>query len=844
MSAATSRLRRSGIGAGVAALVGLTGVGFTAVAAEATPTFDLTRPANVENRFATAASVATATFPTGATNVVIANGDNAVDALGAAALAGTTAPILYVQSGSIPAETLAALNALKPTTVWAVGGTNAISEAVLNALPASVTTKNRIQGGDRYETAAKIAAQAQAVRGGTAPTSAFLARGDVFADALAIAPVAAKTGTPIYLTQTGSLNSFALAGLKAQGIKNVTILGGEAAVSVAVRDALAAQGITVTRIAGADRAETALNVAQTAAFGFSKAGVALVNGFAPVDALPASVYAAKNNFPIILTEGAVLGNDAETYLKANAATLTSGVAIGGVAVLPVAVVEAAEAAGGAGQLGTIAVAPNTAVTTTLVNDTAGPNDAADDRTYTVTGLTAGTTYRITLVNGASIQTGADGAVTFLTGADANAASGFSVATGADIADITSVNNAAATFAEGDTEKRTTTAQPVAGNLTFTIDATAPGTVVPVVYVNGGPGGTATTGGTSIRLETSGTAAGTFAAATELYGLGGATTVTAPLAAAGSVTGGTVVSVDRAANSFTTATSGATVRYTYDSTDKFTLGGVSVGLGTFEAALTSGDGITGTFAVDPDGSSDFVLADDNPATPAAPTFTVGTGANSNDVTLTTVLSGDVDAVQVERATVTGSTVGAYAVIATPTADADAAAPGFQYVDNDVAAGTYNYRVSFVNDGQIGRATAAATNATTTTPVNDTTAPTAADVRVASNVGNALLLDAGDTFTVAASEVVTVAGNATLRLRDADGTAVDLVNGVGGTTFVLSTGSTTIGGTAYAAGRVVTVTVGTATGLDLPATIVSQAGIADAATNALTLTGSDVTVNIQS
>ena len=59
MTAATSRLRRRGIGAGVAALVGLTGLGFAAVPAQADANFALTRPADSSNRYATAASVAT-----------------------------------------------------------------------------------------------------------------------------------------------------------------------------------------------------------------------------------------------------------------------------------------------------------------------------------------------------------------------------------------------------------------------------------------------------------------------------------------------------------------------------------------------------------------------------------------------------------------------------------------------------------------------------------------------------------------------------------------------------------------------------------------------------------------
>ncbi|PPK93098.1 putative cell wall-binding protein [Kineococcus xinjiangensis] len=845
MTAATSRLRRRGIGAGVAALVGLTSVGFTAVAAQAAPNFDITRPAQTENRFATAASVATATFPTGAPNVVIANGDNAVDALGAAALAGVNTPILYVRSGDIPAETMAALRALNPTTAWIVGGTTAVSEAVVNALPASVTTKNRVSGADRYETAVNIAARAATVRGGAAPTTAFLARGDVFADALAIAPVAAKTGTPIFLTETATINPTTLAGLRAQGIRNVTILGGEAAVSTSVRDALAAQGITVTRIAGADRAETALNIANTAAFGFSKTGVALVNGFAPVDALPASVYAAKNNFPIILTEGAVLGNDAEAYFTANAATLTTGLAVGGTAVLPETVVTAAEEAGGAGDaVGSIAVTPNTAATATVVNDTGGANDATDDRTYTVTGLTAGTTYRITLVNAASIQVGANGQVSFLSSADAGSASGFSADVGADIANITSVNNARPTFADTDTAFITTTTQPVAGNITFTIDGTAPGTVVPVVYINGGTGGTATTGGTSIRLETSATAVGTFAAATETFGLGGPMTYVAPLATGGGLPASSVVAaVDKANNSFTITTGGVTSRYTYDTVgDTFTVDGASVGLTAFEAALSAGDGIAGTFAVDPEGGSVFNLTDSNPGLPTL-TPTVNGG---NDVSIAVNFGANaVDSLIVERAAVSGDVVGAFTAVAgAGTLTAAQIANGTATItDMDVAAGTYRYRITGVNDGDQG-APATTGNVVTTAPTADTTAPLTISDRLVTNAGFTSDADTNDVIRLIFNEDVTATGTAAIRFTDSAGDTYQLTNGTNAT-FALNAASVTIAegsdaGT-YTANRVLTITLtgnptpigatlATALPATYPLTVRAAAGIADTAGNA--------------
>ena len=103
----------------------------------------------------------------------------------------------------------------------------------------------------------------------------------------------------------------------------------------------------------------------------------------------------------------------------------------------------------------------------------------------------------------------------------------------------------------------------------------------------------------------------------------------------------------------------------------------------------------------------------------------------------------------------------------------------------------------------------------------------------------------------SEPVTLAANATLRVQGAGGTAVDLVRGTaaGSTTYVASTTASTVGGTEYAAGRVVTVTVGTlgaGASINLPAAITAAAGFADASGNAVsgTLAGSgDVSIDTE-
>ncbi|GAB7191749.1 hypothetical protein NUM3379_24570 [Kineococcus sp. NUM-3379] len=864
MTAATSRLRRRGIGAGVAALVGLGSIGFAGVA-QAAPgfTFPASNQIGGADRYLTAVAASKAAFPNGGAGaVVIVAGGAPADGLTASYVAGlNNAPILYARNGTLTAETAAEVTRLNVPNVFLVGGTGVLPETIRAEAALTGKTITRYGGADRYETSAAAATNNDGTIA-VQPGRVFIAAGTGLADALAAGPIAYNKDYPILLTRPNAVPAATAAALAKFTTANRTVLGGEGAVTPATYTALNA----TARLGGASRYETAVLVANHAVTveGFSRANLALANGqdTAAVDSLTGAVVAGRNGVPLLFVQTpSTLPTATQAYITTNNAALTGQLyAFGGTNVVaPAATQAAVTAATAPTNFNSITtITPKEAATLTVANDTAPTaNVTTDDRTYTVTGLTAGTTYRITLVNATNITTAADGSVSF-TSELVNGA--YLVAPGADVADITSVNNAAPTFDQGDTALRSTTVQPVAGSITFTVDGTGPGTVVPVVYINGGAGGTSTTGGTSPRLETSATASNLVAGATETFGLGGPTTFTAPLAAGGAITGTTVAGVDKATDSFTTSTTAnnvtTTVRYTYDAGDDFTVGGVPVGITAFEAALSAGDGITGTFATDPQADSTFTLVDDNPPTGATPTLAAGTGASSNDVTLTVVVPGGgaVDAVQVERAPVTNNVAGTYSVIATATTDADPVAANFQVRDNDLAAGSYSYRVTFINDGDPGAAGTAA-SITVTAPVNDTTVPTVADTRFTANgnAGNPLLLETGDVFTLAFSEVVTVTGNATLRLRDADGTEVDFTNGVSNTTVVLSNAPTTIGTTTYEAGRVVTVTLGagtqlsagTSAGLSLPATITTQAGLADAAGNALNIAGSaDVVVDTES
>jgi putative cell wall-binding protein len=186
-------------------------------------------------------------------------------------------------------------------------------------------------GTDRYQTALKIV---QA--GWTKSDSAIIARGDDLADALAAAPLAyAKGKAPILLTKPGELPTGVLAELKSLGVKNIYIVGGTGAVSIAVQNSL--KDFTIKRITGKDRIETSYKVALEA-FPTAPTEVVIANGLAYADALSISSIAAVKGMPILLVSNNTLTTEQTSYIAGKTVY-----AVGGTGVIGASVVTQAKA---------------------------------------------------------------------------------------------------------------------------------------------------------------------------------------------------------------------------------------------------------------------------------------------------------------------------------------------------------------------------------------------------------------------------------------------------------------------------------------------------------------------
>lgn len=260
-----------------------------------------------QDRIATATSVARTGFAGGADTALIARADDFPDAMAAAALAGAYGgPVLLSHNGSVPGALMATLRDLGVKRAVLVGGNTALSPSVAKFLDSKIGRAERVNGNDRYATAAALADEVARVAGiGTldGKRTALLASGDSFPDALAAGAIAYKGKHPILLTRSGSLPDPTAAAIKRLGIQQVIVLGGTGVVSTPVADAVRSLGVSVDRVGGSTRTDTAARIANLglARFGLDASAAFLVRGDAFADALVAGPTAGTLGSPILLT---------------------------------------------------------------------------------------------------------------------------------------------------------------------------------------------------------------------------------------------------------------------------------------------------------------------------------------------------------------------------------------------------------------------------------------------------------------------------------------------------------------------------------------------------------------
>ncbi len=289
----------------------------------AASTIDMPRIAGA-NRFTTAVEISQSAYPDGASVVYLATAYNFPDALaGGTGAARTNGPILLSEVESVPAVTLDEIRRLDPSRVVILGGEAALAATVDKDLSEFGVDILRLAGRDRYDTAAQISS----MHFDPGVSYAFVTGGLDFTAAVAGAPAAAQTGSPMVLTRPDSLPSYTRDELSRLRPDVIIVLGGTGVVGASVEQELAAYALSgrVERLAGDDAYGTAVAISEWAQQdGAATAYLATSDTY--VDALAGIAVAARDGAPILL-----VGDDLDPAVESELARLgaTDVVALGG-----------------------------------------------------------------------------------------------------------------------------------------------------------------------------------------------------------------------------------------------------------------------------------------------------------------------------------------------------------------------------------------------------------------------------------------------------------------------------------------------------------------------------------
>ncbi len=285
------------------------------------------------DRYETAAAVSRTSFAKTSSAAVIALGTNWPDALSAGALAYRAGgPLLLTKTDDVPVPTRDELVRLRPSTIYLIGGTTAVSNGVQALIGKLVPSAKivRLGGSDRYRTAYIVAKKIKSLPGSAVGGTVIVASGENYPDALSGASLAARAGWPILLTRSGSLPPATASALSDLRTTKTIVLGGEAAVSASVFRALP----KAQRWGGADRYETSRIIADKAtSLGILSFGsVGLATGKSFPDALSAGPYAAQKRAPTLLIKQ--VDSSYDTWLSMKARSVTAVRIFGGPAAVP------------------------------------------------------------------------------------------------------------------------------------------------------------------------------------------------------------------------------------------------------------------------------------------------------------------------------------------------------------------------------------------------------------------------------------------------------------------------------------------------------------------------------
>ena len=200
------------------------------------------------------------------------------------------------------------------------------TSATSSAISVQGYSVDRLAGADRFSTAVEVSKTLYP----TGAQTVYLVNGASFADAMAVAPRAARENAALLLVTTSSVPSATANEIARLKPTRIVLVGGAAAIDASMPTRLGSvSSATITRIEGKDRYETSLNVAA----GIPASTVYVATGRSFPDALGAAAAAGKSGAPIVLVDGSLNSLSAETAAAFRSWGTSKVVLVGGTSVM-------------------------------------------------------------------------------------------------------------------------------------------------------------------------------------------------------------------------------------------------------------------------------------------------------------------------------------------------------------------------------------------------------------------------------------------------------------------------------------------------------------------------------
>lgn len=336
----TGRLRHRSRALLVGVVVAAVGLGMPPASSAATAAAALPQVAaptvvrySGADRFATAVAVSKAAFPDGTSpdTVYVATGTGYADALSAsAAAASTNGAVLLTLPDQLPGVVATEIRRLAPASIVVLGGTGAVSSAVMATLAELAPSVSRVAGSSRYETSRELVRQ---VFAGRDVGTVWIATGRSYPDALAAGAAAGSGGDPLLVVDGSAaiLPTATVSLLEELAPEAVRIAGGSSVVGASLAAALADLAPTVTRHAGADRYSTAVQVNRQAHPALEPGAAFVAQGAGFADAIAGGYLAGRTGRPLYLTQPYCVPSSVRPTLAGS--TITSLRLLGGIGAL-------------------------------------------------------------------------------------------------------------------------------------------------------------------------------------------------------------------------------------------------------------------------------------------------------------------------------------------------------------------------------------------------------------------------------------------------------------------------------------------------------------------------------